>query len=465
MEEYHGLAQGDLNVRLAAVADVSQEVLEPLAKRYPKIGMVTTDVEEVLRDPTVDCIHLATPNETHFGLAKRTLEAGKHVLVEKPMTLSGQEAYALIEEASRRNLVLQVGHIFRFNNAIGRLRELVQGGALGRLYSLRLRWTNQMSPLPERDIIFDLLPHPVDITNYILNEWPHAVLGRSKSYVRREPGREEEAMVILEFADGKDALVELSWISPGEKVREVYVRGSSATARVDALAQTIIVYPDRAASPREVPVMANNTIRDEIHNFLTQVAAPTDFTNSGYIGARTVEVLEAVRESVRAQRVVGLNELPRGRPRPLPGRPPEFSVITGARFGEGARILDQVNLYKCEVGARSKVDAFVYVEEGVKIGANVKIRPFTFIPSGVTIEDDVFIGPSVTFTNDKYPRSGGDWKLLMTTVKRGASIGAGAIICPGVTIGEGAMVGAGAVITKDVPPGAVVAGNPGRLRR
>ncbi len=81
----------------------------------------------------------------------------------------------------------------------------------------------------------------------------------------------------------------------------------------------------------------------------------------------------------------------------------------------------------------------------------------------MTIEDDVFIGPNVTFTNDKYPRSKGEWKLLKTVVKKGASIGAGSVILPGITIGENAMVGAGSVVTKDVPPNAVVAGNPARV--
>jgi len=139
---------------------------------------------------------------------------------------------------------------------------------------------------------------------------------------------------------------------------------------------------------------------------------------------------------------------------------PDYSVIKGAKIGKGARIYDQVNLYGCDIGENTKIDSFVYIEEGVKIGKNVKVRPFTFIPEGVTIEDDVFIGPGVTFTNDKYPRSLGDWEKLRTVVKKGASIGAGSVILPGITIGEGSMVGAGSVVTKDVPPGATVAGNP-----
>ena len=143
----------------------------------------------------------------------------------------------------------------------------------------------------------------------------------------------------------------------------------------------------------------------------------------------------------------------------------KFSIVKNVRLGRGTRIYDQVNLYKCHIGEEVKVDAFVYVEEGVTIGNRVKIRAFTFIPSGVTIEDDVFIGPSVTFTNDKYPKIGQQWELLTTLVQQGASIGGGSVILPGVTIGRNSLIGAGSVVTKNVPANSVVCGNPAKVKR
>ena len=142
---------------------------------------------------------------------------------------------------------------------------------------------------------------------------------------------------------------------------------------------------------------------------------------------------------------------------------PRHSFVKDVEVGEGTVIHDQVNLYKCIIGKNCKIDAFVYIEGNVEIGNQCKIRPFVFIPTGVIIEDNVFIGPNVSFTNDKYPKAKGEWTMLKTIVKKGASIGANSVILPGVTIGEKALIGAGSVVTKDVPDKAIVAGNPARI--
>ncbi len=150
----------------------------------------------------------------------------------------------------------------------------------------------------------------------------------------------------------------------------------------------------------------------------------------------------------------------------------EFArIATDVRLGEGVKIYAFVNLYGCEIGAETKIGTFVEIQKGAKIGKHVKISSHSFVCEGVTIEDEVFIGHGVMFINDKYPRSATkngqlqteeDWVLTPTLIKRGASIGSNATILCGVTVGEGAMVGAGSVVTRDVPPGAIVAGNPAR---
>jgi acetyltransferase-like isoleucine patch superfamily enzyme len=149
-------------------------------------------------------------------------------------------------------------------------------------------------------------------------------------------------------------------------------------------------------------------------------------------------------------------------------------IADDVRLGARVRVSPFVNLYGCEVGDDSRIGAFVEIQRGARIGSRCKISSHSFICQGVTIEDEVFVGHGVVFINDRTPRatsadgqlqSEKDWKLEETVVRRRASVGSGAIIMCGVEIGEGAMVGAGALVTHDVPPHAVVAGVPARLRR
>ncbi|MFN0195627.1 MAG: acyltransferase [Planctomycetaceae bacterium] len=151
---------------------------------------------------------------------------------------------------------------------------------------------------------------------------------------------------------------------------------------------------------------------------------------------------------------------------------PLQKIAPSVVLGEGVRIFDFVNLYGCSIGDETKIGTFVEIQKNAHIGARCKISSHTFICEGVTIEDEVFIGHHVCFTNDLHPRATNpegqlqgeaDWSVVPTLVKRGASIGSGAIILAGITIGEGAMIGAGAVVTKNVAAGETVAGVPARI--
>jgi UDP-2-acetamido-3-amino-2,3-dideoxy-glucuronate N-acetyltransferase len=149
-----------------------------------------------------------------------------------------------------------------------------------------------------------------------------------------------------------------------------------------------------------------------------------------------------------------------------------YRLIDDVDFGEHVVVQAFTNLYGCRIGAETRIGPFVEIQRGAVVGARCKVQSHTFICDGVTIEDDVFVGHGVLFLNDDRPRATtdagelqteADWTLLTTVVRRGASLGSGAVIRGGVTIGEGALVGAGAVVTRDVPPGAVVSGVPARM--
>lgn len=151
----------------------------------------------------------------------------------------------------------------------------------------------------------------------------------------------------------------------------------------------------------------------------------------------------------------------------------EFCLIApDVVLGRDVAIYNFVNLYGCRIGDSTKIGSFVEIQKGVQIGRNCKISSHTFICEGVTVEDEVFIGHGVNFINDKYPRATAadgqlqteaDWTVERTIVQRGASIGTNATILGGIKIGERSIVGAGSVVTRDVPAGAIVAGNPARV--
>jgi UDP-2-acetamido-3-amino-2,3-dideoxy-glucuronate N-acetyltransferase len=153
---------------------------------------------------------------------------------------------------------------------------------------------------------------------------------------------------------------------------------------------------------------------------------------------------------------------------------PTVEISPDVKLGRDVKLGKFINLYGCVIGDETKIGPFVEIQKNAVVGARCKISSHTFICEGVTIEDQVFVGHGVTFINDIYPRattpSGelqteSDWAVAPTRVRKGASIGSGATILANVEVGEGAMVGAGSVVTRDVPPRAVVAGNPARVLR
>lgn len=150
------------------------------------------------------------------------------------------------------------------------------------------------------------------------------------------------------------------------------------------------------------------------------------------------------------------------------------SIAPDVKLGKDVRLSKFINMYGCSVGDETKIGAFVEIQKNASVGKRCKVSSHTFICEGVEIEDNVFIGHSVTFINDSYPRATtadgelqteADWKVERTVVRKGASIGSGSTVLSNVTIGENAIVGAGSVVTKDVPANAIVAGNPAKILR
>ena len=222
--------------QVIAVSDLRPERLALVKGRYPTIK-TTTDHRELFVDPAIDAIAIATPVSTHFALAMQALQSGKHVLVEKPMTATSEQATRLGDEAERRNRVLMVDHTFVYTGAVRKMRELVEGNELGEIYYYDSVRVNLGLFQHDVNVIWDLAVHDLSIMDYVLRVFPVAVSATGMNHLPGQP--ENVAYVTLFFEGNMIAHLHVNWLSP-VKVRRTLVGGS----------QKMIVYDDLDASER-----------------------------------------------------------------------------------------------------------------------------------------------------------------------------------------------------------------------
>lgn len=261
-------------------------------KPFADVAITCNQLDDVILK--VDGIHICTPNSTHYEIAKKALESGVHVLVEKPMTTDHNQAYELVELATAENLILQVGHIYRFANAIRKIKELYENDYFGDVYYFNLTWTHIMLYMEGVDILWDLLPHPLDILNFITRKWPVVFVGVGRAF-RRSALNEVVSLQAI-FDDGIFANIHLSWLSPIRR-RILEIVGSKRTALVECVKQEIKIFEENEEKLLEVEV--NNTIKDEALNFIRAIETGKNNFNSSIVGARNVEMIERAINSLR----------------------------------------------------------------------------------------------------------------------------------------------------------------------
>lgn len=288
------------NANVIGVSDLDEKNLQFCAERYGvKNGY--KDYKQLLAQKELHAVAVAVPNSMHFQVCRDALNAGKHVLVEKPITLTSKEGKELVALAQSKKLTLAVGHIFRFNCALAEIRRLnKEEKFFGKIYLVELNWHNLEKAFPDRDVLFDLAPHMFDIQNYILDQWPIEVCCVGGPF-RREQG-EETAYVVSRYKDGVLAMSNISWLVP-KKTRQVFIAGESRSALIDAVAQKITVY--ESGYTKEIHIIPNNTIRDELIHFVQSFSDPQRETkNSGAIGVKTIELIEAAKKSMDEGRTI-----------------------------------------------------------------------------------------------------------------------------------------------------------------
>ncbi|HET6316614.1 MAG TPA: Gfo/Idh/MocA family oxidoreductase, partial [Chloroflexota bacterium] len=218
---------------LRYICDSDPARLHPLALRYPATH-ATTRVEDILGDRTIDAIYLATPVSTHYALVKRALLSGKHVLVEKPLATTVEQAEELGQLAEQRGLTLMVGHTFVFSPPVRKIKELIDAAQIGPIYYIETTRVNLGLFQKDVSVLWDLGPHDLSILMYWLNEVPTTVAARGRSFHGER--LEDVAFVTLEFPSGILAQIQISWLAPS-KLRRTTVVGR----------QRMVVYDDNEA--------------------------------------------------------------------------------------------------------------------------------------------------------------------------------------------------------------------------
>lgn len=298
---------------LAYVCDLRDDALHAVGQRYPA-GRCTRDFGDVLADPDVDGVAIATPVSTHYDLARSALEAGKHVLVEEPLAASAREGEKLVEAAEARGLVLMAGHTFVYSPPVSVVNELTRSGELGEVYFISTSRVNLGLHQSDVSVAWDLGPHDFSILQYWLGELPVRVSALSKGFVI--PTTPDVAFINLEFASGIIAHVELSWLAPSKLRRTTIVGSKKMVVYDDTSTEPVRIYDSGVAVPDpstfgeyrltyrtgdivSPPVEPVEPLSLELADFCRCIREDARPRSSAQLGVDVVRIIEAVDESLR----------------------------------------------------------------------------------------------------------------------------------------------------------------------
>jgi len=302
---------------VAAVCDTRDDRLLLARKRYPAMKTLN-DSHDLICDTAIDAVVIATPVSSHFELAMQTLEAGKHVLVEKPLAADSTSARRLIEEAERRRLVLMVDHTFVYTDAVRKIRELIANNALGEIYYYDAVRVNLGLFQHDVNVIWDLAIHDLSIMDYVLPSKPIAVSATGISHIPGQP--ENVAYISLFFPSTQIAHVHVNWLTPvkvrhtliggsdkmilyddlepSEKIK-VYDKGITVSSGSEAVYKMLVSY---RSGDMWAPRLDNTeALQTEVQHFIECVEGDIKPETDGWAGLRMVQLIEAAESSLRAR--------------------------------------------------------------------------------------------------------------------------------------------------------------------
>ena len=302
------------DARMAVCCDLDQRRLALVEAKYPRIAL-TTNYDEVLKDPAIDAVAIATPVATHYAFARKALEHGKHVLVEKPMTASVAEAESLIDIAAKRNLTLMVDHTFIYTGAVRKMKEIITRGDLGELYYFDSVRINLGLFQKDVNVLWDLAPHDIAILDHLVDEKPVSVCANGACHIGN--GIENVAYLTVYFDSGLIAHFHNNWLAP-VKIRTLLVGGSKKMILYDDMeaSEKVKVY-DRGVDTKETEGVhqallsyrlgdmwapkldTTEALRLVTAEFVNSIKAGRRPLTDGVNGANVVKILEAAEMSIK----------------------------------------------------------------------------------------------------------------------------------------------------------------------
>jgi predicted dehydrogenase/acetyltransferase-like isoleucine patch superfamily enzyme len=456
---------------LAAIVDGNPAQASLIAGQH---GVPERSLDEVLDDPNIHGVAIATPAVTHVTLAEQAMRAGKDVFVEKPMALEPASARSLVETARQEGRILMVGHLLQYHAGFLKLKELVSEGELGRLQYLYSNRLNFGKIRREEDVLWSFAPHDISMILGLAGEAPDSVSIQGHNALH---GRiADVTLTHLRFPSGLAGHVFVSWLHPFKEQKLVVVGERSMAVFDDreplerklAIYQAQVEWQDGVpiapkVEPTYVDLPATEPLMNEMAHFVECINTRATPRTNGAEGLRVLEVLDAATRQLQSP--ASAPPTPETQTTSFPGVHPTAIVDEGAKIGDGTKVWHFSHvLSNTSIGMNCSLGQNVVAGPNVRIGNGVKIQNNVSVYDGVELEDDVFCGPSMVFTNVTTPRAFVNRKdeFARTLVKRGASIGANATVVCGTTIGEYALIAAGAVVTKDVPDYALMMGIPAR---
>lgn len=452
---------------LVSVCDANKEMAQKLSDQFK---VPSLSIDEVFKSDC-DGVVIAAPAAQHYELTKRALLSGKHVFVEKPLSLDLNEARELCDLSRKVDRKLMVGHLLQYHPAFLELKKQIENGNLGRLQYIYSNRLNLGKFRNEENILWSFAPHDISMILALAGNVPEKVFATGACHLNHKI--QDVTTTHMTFEHGIEAHIFVSWLHPYKEQKLVVVGDKGMAVFDDGLPwnEKLKLYPhqvtwvDGMPQPKKadainVELTESEPLKLECQHFVDSIFNNKTPRTDGEEGLRVLRVLDSAQKSLKTNNYVLTKQETKNY-----FLHESALVDDGCEIGNNSKIWHFSHIIKgTKLGENCVVGQNVMVGPDVTVGNNCKIQNNVSLYKGVVLEDGVFCGPSCVFTNVHNPRAEVERKdeFRNTLVEKGVTIGANATIVCGNKLGAYSLIGAGAVVTKDVKPHAVMVGNPAR---